>query len=278
MIALEFTVIVLVFSVLGGVLGSILGLGGAVIVTPLLTIFLGIDIHFAIGASIVSIIATSSGAAAAYVRDKLTNLRVGMFLELGTTGGAIVGAALAAYANSVLLKAVFGAVLLITLVPMLKKFGEDIPKSPELTGLARRLSLRGSYTETDGAIVSYNATRPGAGLLGMILAGVLSGLLGIGSGAFKVLSMDLGMKLPMKVSTTTSNFMIGVTAAASAGIYIARGDVDPLIVAPVALGILVGAFIGSRVLPRTRNPTVRKVFAIVLAATAIEMIAGVFGF
>ena len=277
MIALEFTLIVLLVSVVGGVLGSILGLGGAVVVTPLLTIFLGIDIHFAIGASIVSIIATSSGAAATYVKDKLTNLRVGMFLELGTTCGAIVGAALAVYANSTLLKAIFGLVLLISLVPILKKVGEDIPQNPALEGLARRLSLRGTYAETDGTLVSYNATRPGAGLLGMVLAGLLSGLLGIGSGAFKVLSMDLAMKLPMKVSTTTSNFMIGVTAAASAGIYIVRGDVDPFIVAPVALGILAGALVGSRLLPRAKNPTVRKIFAVVLAATAIEMIAGVFG-
>lgn len=277
MIAFEFTLIVLLVSVLGGVLGSILGLGGAVVVTPLLTIFLGVDIHFAIGASIVSVIATSSGAAAAYVKDKLTNLRIAMFLELGTTCGAIVGAALATYANSSLLKGIFGAVLLISLVPLLMKVGEDLPKNPELKGLAKKLSLHGSYAETDGAVVRYNATKPGAGLFGMVIAGLLSGLLGIGSGAFKVLSMDLAMKLPMKVSTTTSNFMIGVTAAASAGIYIVRGDVDPFIVAPVALGILVGALIGSKMLPRTRNPTVRKIFSIVLAATAIEMIAGAFG-
>lgn len=275
---LEFTIIVLLVSIVGGTLGSILGLGGAVVVTPLLTIFLGIDIHLAIGASIVSIIATSSGAAATYVKDKLTNLRVAMFLELATTSGAIVGAALAAYANSALLEGIFGCVLLVSLVPILMKIGEDIPKSPELKGVARRLALRGMYTEANGAVVSYNATRPGAGLFGMLVAGILSGLLGIGSGAFKVLSMDLAMKLPMKVSTTTSNFMIGVTAAASAGIYIVRGDVEPLIAAPVIMGILIGALIGSRLLPRTRNPTVRKIFAVVLAATAIEMIAVVFGF
>jgi uncharacterized membrane protein YfcA len=278
MIAIEFMIIVFLVSIVGGILGSILGLGGAVVVTPLLTIFLGIDIHFAIGASIVSIIATSSGAAAAYVRDKLTNLRVAMFLELGTVSGAIVGAGLAVYANSTLLKAIFGGVLLISLVPILMKIGEDIPKNPELKGLAKRLSLHGSYTETDGTVVRYNATRPDAGMFGMVVAGLLSGLLGIGSGAFKVLSMDLAMKLPMKVSTTTSNFMIGVTAAASAGIYIGRGDVDPVLVAPVAIGILIGAFVGSRLLPRTRNPTVRKIFAVVLAVTAIEMIAGVFGY
>jgi uncharacterized membrane protein YfcA len=277
LIAVEFVLTVFLFSILGGILGSILGLGGAVVVTPLLTIFLGIDIHLAIGASIVSIIATSSGAAATYVRDKLTNLRIGMFLELGTTFGAIVGAALAAYANSTILEAIFGGVLLVTLIPVLMKIGEDVPKSQELKGLAKRLSLQGSYTETNGTPVSYNAVRPGAGLLGMVVAGLLSGLLGIGSGAFKVLSMDFAMKLPMKVSTTTSNFMIGVTAAASAGIYIVRGDVNPLIVAPVALGILLGAYIGSRVLPRTRNPTVRRIFAIVLAATAIEMIITAIG-
>lgn len=277
MIQLEFTLIVFLVSIFAGILGSILGLGGAIVVTPLLTIFLGIDIHFAIGASIVSIIATSSGAAATYVKDRITNLRIGMFLELGTTCGAIVGAALAAYANSVVLELIFGCVLMVTLVPVLMKIGEDIPKSPELRGLAKRLALRGSYTETDGSQVGYNADRPGAGMLGMVLAGVLSGLLGIGSGAFKVISMDLAMKLPMKVSTTTSNFMIGVTAAASAGIYFVRGDVDPFIVAPVALGILVGAAVGSRILLKARNPTVRKVFAVVLVATAIEMILSAIG-
>ncbi len=277
MVVLEFSLIVFLVSILAGTLGSILGLGGAIIVTPLLTIFLGVDIHLAIGASIVSIIATSSGAAATYVRDKLTNLRIGMFLELGTTCGAIVGAALAAYANSAILELIFGGVLLFTLIPVLMKIGVDIPRSPELKGLAKRLSLSGSYTETDGSQVDYNATAPGAGLLGMVLAGVLSGLLGIGSGAFKVLAMDLAMKLPMKVSTTTSNFMIGVTAAASAGIYFVRGDVNPYIVAPVALGIIIGAFAGARVLPRARNPAVRKLFAVVLAATAIEMILSAFG-
>ena len=157
------------------------------------------------------------------------------------------------------------------------KVGEDIPKSPELKGLSKRLGLKGSYVETDGREVQYNATRPVSGLAGTAVAGVLSGLLGIGGGGFKVLSMDMAMKLPMKVSTTTSNFMIGVTAAASAGIYFARGDVDPLIVGPVALGILIGAAIGARILLRSRNPTVRKAFALVLAVTAFEMILSSLG-
>jgi len=157
------------------------------------------------------------------------------------------------------------------------KLGEDIPKSPELKGLSKQLGLKGSYIETDGREIQYNATRPVSGLAGTAVAGVLSGLLGIGGGGFKVLSMDMAMKLPMKVSTTTSNFMIGVTAAASAGIYFVRGDVDPLIVAPVALGILVGAAIGARVLMRSKNPTIRKAFALVLAVSAVEMILSAVG-
>jgi uncharacterized protein len=277
LIVLEFLVILFLSSIFAGVFGSIVGLGGGVVIVPVLTLLLGVDIHFAIGASIVAIIGTSSGAASTYVKDKLTNLRVGMFLEVATTSGAIVGAAVAGFVNSSALSLIFGLILLATLVPTVMKFGEDIPKSPELKGLSKRLKLTGSYTEVDGKVVNYNATRPGEGLVGMVVAGVLSGLLGIGAGAFKVLSMDSAMKLPMKVSTTTSNFMIGVTAAASAGIYYARGDVNPLIVAPVAVGILIGAVIGARILVRARNPTIRKLFAVVLAIVAVEMILSSLG-
>ena len=272
MIVAEFLVIIFLISIIAGVFGSIVGLGGGVVVIPALTLLFGINIHFAIGASIVSIIGTSSGAASVYVKDKMTNLRVGMFLELATTSGAIFGAALAAYVDSSALELIFGSILLVTLVPTVMKIGENIPKSPELKGLSKKLALTGSYTERDGSVVAYNATRPKTGLFGMAIAGMLSGLLGIGSGAFKVISMDAAMKLPMKVSTTTSNFMIGVTAAASAGIYYARGDVNPLIVAPVALGILIGAALGARFLVRARNPTIRKIFAVVLAVVAVEMI------
>ncbi|HKT21116.1 MAG TPA: sulfite exporter TauE/SafE family protein [Nitrososphaerales archaeon] len=277
MFILEFLLVLFLVSIFAGAFGSIVGLGGGVVIIPVLTLLLGIDIHFAIGASIVAIIGTSSGAASTFVKDKMTNLRVGMFLELASTSGAIVGAAVAAYTNSTLLELIFGGILLITLVPTLMKIGEDIPKSPELTGLSKKLALKGSYTEKDGRLVQYNTTRPVAGLAGTWVAGVLSGLLGIGGGAFKVLSMDLAMKLPMKVSTTTSNFMIGVTAAASAGIYFERGDVNPIIVAPVAIGILVGAAIGARLLLRSRNPTIRVVFAVVLAITAVEMILSALG-
>jgi uncharacterized membrane protein YfcA len=273
----EFVLLMFFISIFAGIFGSIVGLGGGIVVIPVLTILFGVDIHFAIGASIVAIIGTSSGAASTYVKDKVTNLRVGMFLELASASGAIIGAAVAAYTNSAALEAIFGAILLVSLVPMVIKIGEDIPKSPELKGLAKRLGLKGSYTEKDGRVIEYNSARPVEGLGGTLVAGVLSGLLGIGGGAFKVLSMDLAMKLPMKVSTTTSNFMIGVTAAASAGIYFARGDVEPLIVAPVALGILIGAAVGARILLRSRNTTVRKVFAVVLAIAAIQMILGAAG-
>ena len=277
LLVIEFLLLVFFISIFAGVFGSIVGLGGGIVIIPVLTIFLGVDIHFAIGASIVAIIGTSSGAASTYVKDKVTNLRVGMFLELGSASGAIVGAAIAAYTNSPALKLIFGLILLATVVPTLMKIGEDIPRSPELKGLSKTLGLKGSYTETDGTPIHYNADRPVSGLAGTAAAGVLSGLLGIGGGGFKVLSMDLAMKLPMKVSTTTSNFMIGVTAAASAGIYYARGDVDPLIIAPVALGILVGSAIGARILLRSRNPTVRKAFALVLAVTAVEMVLSALG-
>jgi len=274
---IEFVVLMFLISVFAGVFGSIVGLGGGIVVVPVLTVLMGVDIHFAIGASIVAIIGTSSGAASTYVRDKVTNLRVGMFLELASASGAITGAAIAAYTNSAALAVIFGSILLVSLVPMLMKIGVDVPQSPELEGPSKRLGLTGSYTEPDGRVVRYNATRPAEGLAGTAVAGVLSGLLGIGGGAFKVISMDLAMKLPMKVSTTTSNFMIGVTAAASAGIYFARGDVVPIIVAPVALGILIGAAIGARLLLRSRNTTVRKVFAVVLAIAAAEMILSALG-
>lgn len=277
MVIAEFLILIFLVSIFAGVFGSIVGLGGGVVIVPVLTLIFGVNIHFAIGASIVAIIATSSGAASTYVRDRVTNMRVGMFLELGSTSGAIVGAAVAAYTNAPMLELIFGVILLITLVPTLTKIGEDIPQSPELRGLSKRLALNGSYKETDGRVVDYNTTRPVAGLVGTWVAGVLSGLLGIGGGAFKVLSMDIGMKLPMKVSTTTSNFMIGVTAAASAGIYFARGDVNPLLVAPVAIGIMIGAAIGARLLLRSRNPTVRKLFALVLAVTAVQMMLSAAG-
>lgn len=278
MLVIEFVILLFLGSIVAGAIGSLVGLGGGLVVIPILTIFLGVDIHYAIGASIISVIATSSGAAATYVKDKMTNLRIGMFLELATTTGAVVGAAVAAYLNSTILEIIFASILLVSLIPLVRKIGEEIPPRQELKGIAKTLSLTGEYTERDGRTIEYNATNTKTGLTGMFAAGLLSGLLGIGSGTFKVISMDVAMKIPMKVSSTTSNFMIGVTAAASAGIYYLRGDIDPFIAAPVALGIVIGSLFGTRLLLRAKNAAVRKIFAVVLAISAIEMILLAVGF
>lgn len=256
-----------------GVLGALVGLGGGILIVPLLTIGFGLDIRLAIGASIVSVIATSSGAAAAYVRDHLTNVRVGMVLELATSLGAVTGALVAVLLNPRVLFFLFAFILLFSLLPMIRKLGEDIPEDVVPDRLATRLRLGSTYPDRAlGRPVAYEVTRVPLGFGMMYIAGVVSGLLGIGSGALKVLAMDTAMRLPMKVSTATSNFMIGVTAAASAGIYFWRGDVVPVIAAPVALGVLAGAMLGAKMLVRFRNQTVRLIFMPVLVLVAVNML------
>ncbi len=256
-----------------GLLGSLVGLGGGIMIVPLLTIGFGLNIRLAIGASIVSVIATSSGAAAAYVRDHLTNVRVAMLLELATSFGAVTGAIVASYLNPQVLFILFGLILLFSIVPMVKKLGEELPTLTRDDPLAARLRLASSYPDQKlGRSVDYHVSRVPLGFAMMYVAGIVSGLLGIGSGALKVLAMDTAMRLPMKVSSATSNFMIGVTAAASSGIYFWRGDILPQIAAPVALGVLVGATTGARLLVRFRNATVRRLFIFVLAAVSIEML------
>jgi uncharacterized membrane protein YfcA len=265
-------------SIAAGVIGSIVGIGGGLLVTPVLTLIFGVDIHLAIGASIVSIIATSSGAAVTYVRDNITNLRVGMFLEMATTVGAIVGAGVAAYTNSAILFGLFGTVLLLSMLPLLRKRKEELPVGVQNDKWGAKLRLNSSYPDRVlGKEVSYQVTKTPTGLSIMFVAGLLSGLLGIGSGTFKVLGMETAMRLPMKVSSTTSNFMIGVTAAASAGIYFVRGDVNPFIVAPVMFGVLGGAMIGTRILLRARNITVRYIFIVVLIGVSVQMLLKAFG-
>ena len=260
-------------AVCAGLLGALVGLGGGVLIVPLLTIGFGVDIRLAIGASIVSVIATSSGAAAAYVRDHLTNVRVGMLLELATSVGAVTGAFVAAWLNARFLFLLFGVLLILSIVPMIAKLGENVPVGVTDDRIAARLRLASTYPErVIGQDVAYQVTRVPLGFAMMYVAGIVSGLLGIGSGALKVLAMDTAMRLPVKVSTATSNFMIGVTAAASAGIYFWRGDVVPLIAAPVALGVLAGATMGAKLLVRFRNGTVRAIFLVALAAVAIEML------
>lgn len=268
----ELTGVVAAGSFCAGFVGSLTGLGGGVIIVPLLTLALGVDIRYAIGASLVSVIATSSGAAAAYVREGFTNLRIGMFLEIATTVGALAGAYLATRMPASAIAIVFGLALLQSAwFAATKKDDDDRAVSSEPDGLARRLQLSGEYPGPDGPI-RYAARRVPAGFGLMGLAGVLSGLLGIGSGAVKVIAMDQAMGLPFKVSTTTSNFMIGVTAAASAGIYLGRGYIDPGLAMPVMLGVLAGSFAGARVLTAAKNRTLRLVFSVVVAVIAIQMI------
>ena len=260
-------------AVVAGLMGSLTGLGGGVLIVPLLTVGFGLDIRVAIGASIVSIIATSSGAAAAYVRDHLTNVRIGMLLELATTVGGLTGALVTGYLPAGALFALFGIVLLASAIPMVRKLGEEVPRGVVSDGPARALRLASSYPDrSSGQEISYEVRGVPAGLSLMYFAGVFSGLLGIGAGALKVLAMDTAMHLPMKVSTATSNFMIGVTAAASAGVYFWRGDVVPVVAAPVALGVLAGSLVGAQLLLRFPNVTVRLIFIPVLAGVGIEML------
>lgn len=269
-----FTFVVLGFSVGAGLLGSLLGIGGGLILIPVLTLLLKVDIHYAVGASIVSVIATSSGAAAAYVRERMANLRVAMFLEVATTAGALTGAFLSGRVGGRGVYLVFGAVMAYSALVMLRRMnGGEAAPVPE-DAMADRLGLHGSYwDESTGREVRYRVTRPLAGLGLMYVAGTVSGMLGIGSGALKVPAMDLAMRLPLKVSTATSNFMIGVTAAASAGVYFARGHIDPFIAGPVCVGVTLGAWLGSRhLMTRVNAVWLRALFVGVLLWVAFEML------
>jgi len=265
-----FTIIVLLGAFLAGLLGSLTGLGGGVIIIPLLTLVLGVDIHYAIGASIVSVIATSSGSAAAYVKEGITNIRIGMFLEIATTISAILGAIITIYINPGYIAVLFGLILLFSAVMMLRKKVEHTDND-DSGKLARYFKLNGSYPTEQGT-VSYSVHNVVGGFVMMFFAGIVSGLLGIGSGALKVLAMDNIMRIPFKVSTTTSNFMMGVTAAASAVVYLHRGQIDPGIAMPVCVGVLIGATVGSKVLIRSKPEKLKLLFAVVVAFLACQMI------
>lgn len=267
---LEFTPLVFGISAVAGCLGALTGLGGGVVVTPALTLLLGVDIRYAIGASLVSVIATSSGAAAAFVREGFSNIRIGMFLEIATTIGAVSGAYLASRTPTSILSIIFGLVLLHAAWQSSRGHHRD-EKAKKADPLAERLKLNGAYPSAGGPckyVVDHVKT--GFGL--MYVAGTLSGLLGIGSGALKVIAMDQAMGVPFKVSTTTSNFMIGVTAAASAGIYLSRGYIEPGLAMPVMLGVLTGSIIGARQLIGAKVRVLRWIFAGVVGVMAVEMI------
>jgi len=275
---LEFSVLLFAVSGLAGFLGALTGLGGGVVLVPALTLFFGVDVKYAIGASLVSVIATSSGAAAAYVREGFSNIRVGMFLEIATSLGAIGGAYLAGVVTTSFIFIVFGIVLIYSAWLSFQRRHQEEHRSETPNRISKVLKLDGSYPAPDGSQISYCAEQPiwGFGVMG--IAGVLSGLLGIGSGAVKVIGMDHVMSLPFKVSTTTSNFMIGVTAAASAGIYFSRGYIDPALATPVMLGVLGGSLIGARHLMDAKVKALRTVFALTIVALGVEMLyKGVMG-
>jgi uncharacterized protein len=270
MTVLEFSLVVFLGALAAGFLGSLTGLGGGVVIVPLLVLGFEVPLPYAIGASLVSVIATSSGAAAAYVKEGYSNIRIGMFLEIATTFGALAGAYLAGLVSAEAISVVFGMALLLSAALSARHRAEPPAQGPP-DPLAERLRLDGSYPTAEGPRHYHVRGVPlGFGL--MFVAGTLSGLLGIGSGAFKVLAMDQAMRIPFKVSTTTSNFMIGVTAAASAGIYLARGYIDPGLAMPVMLGVLLGSMLGARLLPRLRVKVLRVVFGLVILTLGIEMI------
>jgi uncharacterized membrane protein YfcA len=268
-----FSVAVLLTAVGAGMVGAILGLGGGILLIPILTLFFGVDLHYAMGASIISVIATSSGAAASYLRTGLSNLRVGLFLAMATISGAFLGAFLAGVVPVRVLELILGLALSYSAFTTIRQLHDELPEGVPDDPLALRFDLEGRYHDLRlGRHVSYRAQRVAGGFAAMFGAGLLSGMLGIGSGAFKVLAMDYLMRLPMKVSTATSNFMIGLTAAASAGIYFGRGDIHALIVAPVAIGVLCGAYLGTMLMARMHNTTVRKLFLPIVVYLALSMI------
>jgi uncharacterized membrane protein YfcA len=267
---LVFTFLLWTGSLLAGFLGALTGLGGGVVLVPLLTIFFHVDLRYAIGASLVSVIATSSGSAAAYVKEGFSNIRIGMFLEIATTLGALMGAYLTAKVPATAIAIVFGVVLIYSAYVSRRTRPRTAAERPP-DRLATLLKMNGNFPDTSG-IRHYNVYRVPAGFAVMYVAGALSGLLGIGSGALKVVAMDQAMKVPFKVSTTTSNFMIGVTAAASAGVYLGRGYIDPSLAMPVMIGVLIGSLLGTRVLVRTKTQLLRLVFSGVIVLLGLEMI------
>ena len=270
MTVLAFTLILLVSAYLAGLLGSLTGLGGGVVVIPVLTLGFGVDFHYAIGAALVASIATSSGSGSAYVKEGITNIRLGMFLEIATTIGAVVGAIIAVWLNNSTIAIIYGCVLILTAAMQQRRKSDHDGVGG--SDFARRLKLFGTWPQRDGSMKAYQLRGVGGGFSVMLLAGMLSGILGIGSGVLKVIAMDGIMKVPFKVSTTTSNFMMGVTACASAVVYIQRGNIVPGIACPVLIGVLFGALTGARLLKKLDVRLLRQIFCIAILLVAFNMI------
>lgn len=270
MTTLAFTIILLVSSYLAGLIGSLTGLGGGVVVIPVLTLAFGVDFHYAIGGALVASIATSSGSGSAYVREGITNVRLGMFLEIATTIGAVAGAVVAVWLNNSTIAIIYGCVLVLTAVMQQRRKSDH--EGVVGSEMARRLKLYGTWPQKDGTRKHYELRNVGGGFGVMLIAGMLSGILGIGSGVLKVIAMDGMMKVPFKVSTTTSNFMMGVTACASAVVYIQRGNIVPGIACPVLIGVLFGALTGARLLKTLDVRVLRRLFCIAILLVAANMI------
>lgn len=273
MISVSVIAAVLTASFFAGSIGALLGLGGGIIIIPFLTLVLGIDIRYATGASIISVIATSNAAAAVYVRNNMANIHIGIFLLMATTTGAVIGAFLTGMISARLLYIIFAVVLGTSSLTLYLRRNIELPEEIPEHPLVTKLNLMGSYYDQAlGKNVNYRAAGVYTGFITMFFAGIISGILGIGNGVITVISMDAIMKLPMKVSTTTSNFMIGVTATASAAIYFMRGYINPVLAAPVAVGVLLGATIGPRIMVRLQNTTIRKIFLPILIFLAFQML------
>jgi uncharacterized membrane protein YfcA len=285
MATVEVLLLLAVAAFLAGLAGSYLGIGGGVFLIPFMTLALGIPIKVAIAVSLIGVIATSSGAASVYVRDHLTNLRLAMFLEVGTTFGAIAGAVVGILVPNIYLFLTFGVVVLYAAASMVRV--AETAKDRAYRGgdgerpLVKRLNLSSVYfDQEDQGVYRYRVDRPGAGLGASAAAGVFSGLLGVGGGFIKVPAMNVLMHVPMKAAVATSNFMIGVTAAASAFIYYSQGLVDPSLAAMVIIGVFTGTNLGTRLLVRSKAADVRFLFSIFLAGLGIAMAAralGLFG-
>lgn len=270
------SLLVAIISISAGFIGSLLGLGGAFIIIPTLTLLLGVDIRYAIASSLVSIVATSSGAAASFLKDHLTNLRLAVFLEIGTVLGAITGFLISSYIPGKVLYLLFGSILLVTGAMMIKD--KEDSRASYNHPWSEKLKFHSSYQEKNGEVINYMVEKVPLGLFYMYLAGILSAILGIGSGVFKVMALDRAMKVPMKVSSATSNFMIGVTASASAGAYFIQGDIKPEIAGPVAIGIIIGSYFGGKVMPKIPALVIKRIFLLVLLIASAQMLyRGIFG-
>ena len=267
-------------GIFAGIMGSILGIGGGMIVTPIVTLAMGLDIKYAIGASIIAVIATSSGSTIAFLKDDVLNLRVAMFLEIATTIGAIIGALLTGAFEPMILYILFGSLLVFSSWNMYRKMrsGQEVLQQVHADKWAEKFNLNSSYYDKNTKQqVDYQVENVPGGFLIMLGAGLASGMLGIGSGALKVMAMDGAMKMPLKPSSATSNLMMGVTAAASATVYFFNGSIRPDLAVPLALGILGGSTIGTRIMQILPSKIIRLIFIPILLYLGLQMILKGFG-